>query len=88
MVHSAFEYSNQMQTIEIYKSDRDENGNFVGLEHEAIFYDLESLVEPIGIVRDLKKLSGFEEGEPYVFIECVQTIFPIDGLATTIARTA
>jgi hypothetical protein len=78
-VHAAPEFSNAMQTIEIYTPNRDESGNFVGLNHEAIFYDPESLVEPVRIIRNYVKLSGFEEGDPYPFVECVQTIFPIEG---------
>ena len=52
------------------------------MNHEAIFYDPDALVQPIRIVRNLKKQSGFEEGAPYMFIECVQTIFPQGGYAT------
>jgi len=85
MVHGAFEYSNQMQTIEIYSPNRDADGNFVGLNHEAIFYDPEALVEPIRIVRNYVKTSGYEEGDPYVFVECTQSIFPIDGRATPVS---
>jgi hypothetical protein len=81
-VHAAFEYSNKMQTIEIYTPNRDETGKFLGLNHEAVFYDPEALVEPIRIVRNFVKTSGPEEGDPYVFIDCVQTIFPVDGVAT------
>ncbi|MGW8368403.1 MAG: hypothetical protein ACWGPN_06950, partial [Gammaproteobacteria bacterium] len=84
-VHAAFEFSNMMQTIEIYSPNHDENGNFVGLNHEAIFYDPEALVEPIRIVRTLAKQGEFTDQEPYVFVECVQTIFPIDGYATPVA---
>jgi hypothetical protein len=83
-VHSAFEYSNAMQTIEIYTPNRDADGKFLGLNHEAVFYDPEALVEPIRIVRNFTKESDFDEGDPYVFIECVQTIFPKDGIATPI----
>jgi hypothetical protein len=39
----------------------------------------------VRIVRDFVKKSGFEGGEPYVFPECIQTIFPVDGLATPVA---
>ncbi len=81
-VHGAFEYSNKMQTIEIYTPNRDKDGKFVGLNHEAIFYDPEALVEPVRIIRQLQKISGFETGDPYVFIECQQTIFPVKGIAT------
>ena len=85
MVHSAFEYSSRMQTIEIYAPNRDATGKLVGLNHEAIFYDPEALVEPIRIVRNLERLSGFETGEPYTYIECVPTIFPIEGSATPVS---
>jgi hypothetical protein len=73
-----------MQTIEIYTPNRDDNGNFVGLNHEAIFYDEDALVEPVRIVRNFAKQGSFTDQTPYVFIECVQTIFPIDGRATPV----
>ena len=55
-----------------------------GLNHEGIFYDPEALVEPIRMTRTLMRISGFESGDPYTFIECVQTIYPIDGRATPV----
>jgi len=81
-VHAGFEYSNKMQTIEIYSPNRDASGKFVGLNHEAIFYDEDALVEPIRIVRNFTKSGELSEDAPYVFIECVQTIFPVNGTAT------
>jgi len=42
-------------------------------------------VEPVRIVRSLAKTSGFGEGDPFEFIECTQTIFPIDGTATPVS---
>jgi len=83
--HGNFEFSNKMQTIEIYTPNLDADGNFVGLNHEGIFYDPESLVEPIRMVRNLAKIGGFEAGDPYTFIECVPTIYPIKGLATPVS---
>jgi len=83
--HAAFEWSNKLQTVEIYSPNHDANGNFVGLNHEAIFYDPEALVEPVRIVRNYVKASDFDEGDPYVFVECVQSIFPIDGVATPVS---
>jgi hypothetical protein len=83
--HAAFEFSNSMQTIEIYTPNRDASGNFLGLNHEAILYDPEALVEPVRIIRNITRLSGFEEGEPQPFIECVQSIFPISGVGTPVA---
>jgi hypothetical protein len=86
--HGAFEFSNRMQTIEIYTPNRDAEGNFTGLNHESVFYDPEALVEPVRIVRNLAKMSGFEEGEPQHHIECVQTIYPVDGVATPLSPGA
>ena len=84
-VHAAPEHSSKLQTIEIYTPNRDATGKFLGLNHEAIFYDPEALVEPVRIVRNFQRTSGFEEGDPYVYIECVQTIYPIKGTATPVA---
>jgi len=81
-VHASFEFSNSMQTIEIYSPNRDAEGDFVGLNHEAIFYDPQALVEPVRIVRNFQKLGDLTEGDPYIYIECVQTLFPQDGRAT------
>jgi hypothetical protein len=80
--HSQFEFSSEMQTIEIYTPNRDGDGRFTGLNHEAIFYDPEALVQAIRIVRNLAKVSGFEQGVPNAYIECLQTIFPIEGIGT------
>jgi len=84
-VHGAFEYSNQMQTVEIYSPNRDADGNFVGLNHEAVFYDPEALVEPIRIVRNYIKQAEYDEADPYVFVECIQSIFPLSGTATPVS---
>jgi hypothetical protein len=83
--HAAFEFSNRMQTIEIYTPNRDESGNFPGLNHESVLYDREALVEPVRIIRNITRQSGFEEGDPQPFIECVQSIFPISGIGTPVS---
>ena len=75
-VHAAPEFSSALQTVEIYSPNRDAAGNFLGLNHEAIFYDPEALVEPIRIIRKMMKQGEFKDQTPYVFVECVQTIFP------------
>jgi hypothetical protein len=86
--HGVFEFSSQMQTVEIYTPSRDDRGELVGFRQEAVFYDPEALVEPIRIVRDFVKLGDFDEGDPYVFTQCLQTIYPQNGLATPIAPPA
>ncbi len=84
--HSAFEHSNQMQSIEIYTPLRDENGAYTGLNHEAILYDPEALVEPVRIILKLVKVADFNDPDvsPIVYTECIQTIYPLDGTATPV----
>jgi hypothetical protein len=79
--HSSFEWSNKLQSIEIYTPIRGEAGAFVGLNHESIIYDSEALVEPIRIVRNLHKINDYTDDDeaPYVFIECVPTIYSLEG---------
>ncbi len=84
-VHGNFEFSSKLQTIEIYTPTRDAAGKVIGLNQEGIFYDPEGLVEPIRMVRNLKKASEVEAGDPYQFIECVPTIYPLNGHATPVA---
>lgn len=83
--HNAFEHSSQMQTVEIYTPTKDADGNVTGVHHEAIFYDPEALVEPVRMDRDLVRNAGMLDSDPYMFVECLQTIFPIDGIATPLA---
>ncbi len=82
MVHGNFEFSNKLQTIEIYTANRDKNGKLIGLNQEGIFYDPDALVQPIRMVRNLDRISGFDEGDPYQFIDCVPSIYPLNGRAT------
>jgi hypothetical protein len=82
MVHGKYEFSGKLQTVEIYTAQRDPQGKITGINHEAIFYDPEALVQPVRVVRTLNRMGGVEEGNPYAFIECVPTIFPVKGKAT------
>ena len=80
--HGAFEFSSRMQTVEIYTPRRDKQGGITGLNHESVFYDPEALVEPIRIVRNFERLGGLDTGSPYEFIQCFQTLYPVNGVAT------
>jgi hypothetical protein len=88
--HSMFEFSNKMQTIEIYTPIRNQDGAFIGLNHESIFYDPEALAEPVRIVRNLHKINNFTDSNqtPLPYIECVQTIYSIKGHNTPVAPGA
>jgi hypothetical protein len=84
MNHASWEFSNKMQTIEIYSANRDASGKFLGLNHETIFYDADALVEPVRLVRNYVKTNDLNKVDPYVFIECIPTIMPIEGKPTAV----
>jgi hypothetical protein len=81
--HSEFEFSNKMQSVEIY-TPINKDGKFVGLNHETILYDDDALLQPIRIVRNFMKQNSYTDDNeiPYAFIECVQTIFSVNGKNT------
>lgn len=81
IAHGSAEYSNRMQTIEVYTPRKDGEGNLVGLRHEAVLYDEESLVEPVRIVQTWNRLGRLNENAPLTMMECIPHIFPVKGLA-------
>ncbi len=82
--HGAHEFSNKLQTVEIYTPRRDASGAVSGIDHEAVLYDPESLVQPIRITQFWKKASPLDEGTPYPFLYCVQQNFPVKGFTTAL----
>jgi hypothetical protein len=76
--HSSWEHSDYLQTIEIF-SPRYAGGEFVGLQHETIFYDPEALVAPVRDLRFLSVVGGLTDGPPRNYSHCQQSIFPIEG---------
>jgi len=84
--HSFFEFSSKMQSIEIYTPIR-KDGRFIGVNHESVFYDPEALAVPVRIVRNLHKVNKFSDAaeQPLPFIECIPTIYPIKGNASTVS---
>jgi hypothetical protein len=82
--HGAFEHSSRLQTIEVYTPRKNADGEVAGIEHEAILYDPEALVEPVRILHRWDRTGKLNEGAPYLYIECIQYNFPINGVATPI----
>jgi hypothetical protein len=79
--HGGAEFSNRLQSIEIYTPRKDAGGELTGIRHEAVLYDTEALVEPVRIIQTWKRLGRLNEGEPLTMMECVPHIFPIKGNA-------
>jgi hypothetical protein len=80
--HGAHEFSNKLQSIEIYTPRKNASGALVGLKHEIVLYDEEVFVEPVRIVHFLDRRADLNEGDPFQIIECIPQSFPIDGHTT------
>jgi hypothetical protein len=79
ILHSLFEYSNQMEIVEIWKP-RLENGKFAGLNHEAIFYDPGAFVVPVRATQEFERIAtpATEEAR-YMYVACLSNIQNTDG---------
>ena len=59
--HGGFEFSNKLQSIEIYTPRKDAGGKLIGIKQEVVLYDPEAFVEPLRIVQNLDKLGDLNE---------------------------
>jgi len=80
--HGGSEFSDKMQSIEIYTPRKDARGRLIGLRHEVVLYDLDAFVDPVRIVMNLDRVGQSNEGDPLVLVKCIPTIFPVNGVAT------
>ena len=75
-----FENSGKMETVETFKPALDASGNFIGLDHETIFYDPEAFVVPVrASFRFVRAATRTIPTAAYTFIECLSNIFNTDG---------
>jgi hypothetical protein len=79
ITHGVFEFSRQMQTVEIFSPRRGPDGELAGIEHEIVLYDKEALAQPLRLIQVHIKTAGLEDVDPFVYARCIQTIFPVDG---------
>ena len=78
--HVMFENSDKMETIETFKPALDAGGNFIGLDHETIFYDPEAFVAPVrASFRFVRAATPDDPARRYTFIECLSNIYNTDG---------
>jgi hypothetical protein len=83
-----FEFSSKLETIETYAPIVN-NGRFVGLEHEAVFYDPEAFVAPLHVTMRFNRLAGLEDANRrYTYIECLSNIRNVDGHPTQLTAAS
>ncbi|HTR01170.1 MAG TPA: hypothetical protein VMH83_14315 [Candidatus Acidoferrum sp.] len=83
--HGGFEFSNKLQSVEIYTPRKDQAGKLIGIHHEVVLYDPDALAQPVRIVHQLDKQSALNGGEPFPIMECIPQSFPVDGHTTPMA---
>lgn len=77
--HSMFEYSDKLETIETFAPVYN-NGAFVGLQHEAVFYDPEAFVEPLHLTMRFNRSATLDNpARRYTYIECLSNIRNVNG---------
>jgi hypothetical protein len=89
--HSMFEFSGKMETVETFKPAYAASGEFIGLDHETIFYDPEAFVQPLrATYRYLRVAKPHEPnppgGERFYFNECLSNLKNTNGRMTQLTK--
>lgn len=88
LTHSMFETSDKLETIETFKPALDASGKFIGLDHEAIFYDPEAFVAPVrATYRFVRQATPDDPNRRYTFIECLSNIQNVNGRPTQLTAS-
>ena len=78
--HTMFDFSPQLQTVEIFRPVYDKKHKFVGIDHEAIWYDPTALVQPVRLNERYDRIAlGSDPKARFTFIECLSNIKNVNG---------
>src|SRR5882672_8538284 len=81
--HSMFEFSDKIETVETYKPAYDASGKFMGLDHEAVFYDPEAFVQPLhATYRFVRQAATDDPNRRFTYIECLSNLRNTNGRPT------
>jgi len=83
--HTTWEFSYELETIEILTPVHDDDGKLVGIDWETVIYDSEALAEPVRILWHRSYEEGWDTAERFGWAECTRALYPIDGYATQVA---
>jgi hypothetical protein len=83
--HSSWEWSDQLETVEIFTPVRDAAGKFLGIDWEAVLYDPQALAQPVRILWHRNFQQSWSTADRLGFVECTRPLYPIDGFATQVA---
>src|SRR5215471_6435607 len=86
LTHSMFEFSDKMETVETWKPAYDGSGKFIGLNHEAVFYDPDAFVAPVrATFRFARRGTMDDQSRRYTYIECLSNIKNVNGRPTQLS---
>ncbi len=83
--HSSWEWSDALETVEIFTPVNDAAGNLIGLDWEAVIYDSQALVEPVRLLWYRGYQHSLSEEGRFSHTECIGRFYPIEGRATPVA---
>jgi hypothetical protein len=85
--HTMFEFSNKIETVETYKPIYDASHHFIGLDHEAVWYDPEAFVQPLRVHdRFVRRAEAGDPAARFTFIECLSNIKNVNGRPVQITK--
>ena len=86
--HSMFEFSDKMETVETYKPALDATGKFIGLDHEAVFYDPDTFVQPVhATYRFVRQATPNAPDRRFTYIECLGNLRNTNGKPTQLTKS-
>jgi hypothetical protein len=81
--HGMFEFSDAMETIEVFTPRYDATHLFLGLTLETTFYDPVAFSAPLHNVERFNRTSGLDNPtQRYTYIECLSNIQNVNGFPT------
>jgi hypothetical protein len=85
--HTMFEFSNALETIEIWTPKYDESHKLIGLDQEAILYDPEALVQPVRLFEHVVKSGTMRDpGQSWYYNRCLTNVRNVNGKPTQLGR--
>jgi hypothetical protein len=81
--HSMFEFSDALETIDVFTPRFDAGGAFVGVSLDTTFYDPRAFVAPLHNVIRFNRAARLDDpNRRYTYIECLSNLRNTDGRPT------
>ena len=80
ITHGLFEFSNKMETVEIFTPRKDANGAVTGLNVETIFYDPDAFAAPLRSTMTWNRTQKLDSANlRHTFVECLSNVVNVNG---------